>query len=321
VATLGTAITPDHARLIARYTKRVIINYDSDEAGQRAADKAMHLLDEVGVPVRVLKLEGAKDADEFIKKFGADAFRNLLRGSSTAFDFKMEKILSKYNVATAEGKIRAARELTSLIASTYSGVERELYLAAASERLGISAEGLANDVKRARSKQAREARQKESRELQLSARNFGDRVNPDAAKDPAAAAAEEVVLGLCLLFPEHRRLCATGEISLTAEDFFTDLGRRAFVAIMEAERSENGFLFSALGEYFSPDEMGRLVRLEQDRRALQTNGKEVLADAARALRERKHTREAAGSNDLSGALAARRAAMKQKNEENEKGRT
>ena len=320
VATLGTAITPDHARLIARYTKRVIINYDSDEAGQRAADKAMQLLDEVGVPVRVLKLEGAKDADEFIKKFGADAFRNLLKGSSTAFDFKMEKILSKYNVSTAEGKIRAARELTALIASTYSGVERELYLTATSERLGISVESLANDVKRSRAKQAREARQKESRELQLSARSFGDRVNPDAAKDPAAAAAEEVVLGLCLLFPEHRRLCATGEIGLEAEDFFTDFGRRAYTAMMEAERSENGFFFSGLGEQFSPDEMGRLVRLQQDRQSLQNNGKEVLADAASALRSRRKAREASEKGDLQSMLAARRAMMKKNNDENEKGR-
>ncbi|MBR7111865.1 MAG: DNA primase [Clostridia bacterium] len=320
VATLGTAITSDHARLIARYTKRVIINYDSDDAGQRAADKAMQLLDEVGVPVRVLKLEGAKDADEFIKKFGVDAFRNLLKGSSTAFDFKMDKILAKYNVATAEGKIRAAREVTTLIASTYSGVERELYLAAASERLGISAEGLANDVKRARAKQAREARQKESRELQLSARNFGDRVNPDAAKDPAAAAAEEVVLGLCLLYPEHRRLCAGGQVALNAEDFFTDFGRRVFSAMMKAEKSENGFYFSALGEEFSPDEMGRLVRLQQDRQALQNNGKEVLIDAARALRDRRRAREA-GAGGLEGALAARRAMMNKKNDETEKGRT
>ena len=127
VATLGTAITPDHARLLARYTKRVILNYDSDEAGQRAADKAMHLLDEVGLPVRVLKLTGAKDADEFIRKFGSDAFRDLLGKSDTAFDFKMEKVLSKYDVGTADGKLRAARELVVLIAETPSSVARELY--------------------------------------------------------------------------------------------------------------------------------------------------------------------------------------------------
>lgn len=318
VATLGTAITADHARLISRYTKRVIINYDSDEAGQKAAEKAMRLLDEVGLPVRVLKLEGAKDADEFIKKFGADAFRSLLKSSSTAFDFKMEKILAKHNITVAEGKIRAARELTELIAATYSGVERELYLGAAAKRLGISVESLANDVARVRAKQAREARKKESRDLQLTARNFGDRVNPDAAKDPAAAAAEEIILGLCLLFPEHRRLCATGEIGLCTEDFFTDFGRRVYTALVEAEQSEDGFSFSALGERFSPDEMGRLVRLQQDRQHLQNNGKEVLEDAVRGLRELSAARQARAQGDWQKTLAQRRAMLKKKKEGNEK---
>ena len=75
VATLGTAITSEQARIFAKYTKQVIICYDSDNAGQTAASKAMRLLGEVGVDVRVLTLDGAKDPDEYIKKYGADAFR------------------------------------------------------------------------------------------------------------------------------------------------------------------------------------------------------------------------------------------------------
>ena len=314
VATLGTAITADHARLIARYTKRVIINYDSDEAGQKAADKAMKLLDEVGLPVRVLKLEGAKDADEYIKKFGADAFRQLLGHSRTAFDFKMEKILSRYDVTSAEGKIRAARELTALIATTYSGVERELYLNAASAALGISVEGLANDVARARRKAAREATQKQSRDLQMSARHFGDRVNPDAAKDPAAASAEDVILGLLLLYPEHREACLAGKVALTGEDFFTDFAKRVFAAIMESQQSDAGYSFSALGEHLSPDEMGRLVKLQQERQFMQNNGLDVLQKTVDALHSRRDAREARASGDLAGALSQRRAAMKKKKE-------
>ncbi len=314
VATLGTAITQEHARLIARYTKRVIINYDSDEAGQRAADKAMKLLDEVGLPVRVLKLEGAKDADEYIKKFGADAFRQLLGHSRTAFDFKMEKILQRYDISTAEGKIRAARELTALIATTYSGVERELYLNAASGALGISVESLANDVVRARARAAKEAKSKQSRDLQMSARNFGDRINPDAAKDPAAASAEDVILGLLLLYPEHRAACAAAKISLDGADFFTDFARRVYLAIMEAEQSESGYSFSLLGEKFSPDEMGRLVKLQQERGAMQHNGIEILQKTAEVLHERRMTREAKNDGSFESALSQRRAVFKKKKE-------
>ena len=163
VATLGTAITPDHARLLSRYTKRVLINYDSDEAGQKAANKAMALLDEVGLEVRVLKLTGAKDADEYIRTYGADAFRSIIEKSRTAFDFKLENVLARHDVSAAEGKIRAARELAAIIADVGSGVERELYVAAASKALGISKESIANDVVRFRSKEYRKQREKEHR--------------------------------------------------------------------------------------------------------------------------------------------------------------
>lgn len=313
VATLGTAITSEHARLLARYTKRVIINYDSDEAGQNAAYKAMRLLDEVGLEVKVLKLTGAKDADEYIRTYGADAFRSLLNESKTAFDFKMDNVLAHHDVSTPTGKINAAKELVAIIAQTASGVEREVYISAASVRLSISTEVLANDVKRYRARMAREQRQKESRDLQMSARNFGDRVNPDAAKNPAAAGAEEIVLGLMLLYPEHRRAVCDGKVALSGEHFFTSLGKRVFEAICEMEKGEQGFDFSAMGERFAPDEMGRLVRLQQDRQALSDNSLQVLENAAAALclaRQRQTERE---SGDLKSEIERRRAAMKRKN--------
>lgn len=312
VATLGTAITPEHARLLSRYTKRVVINYDSDEAGQKAANKAMQLLDEVGLEVRVLRLTGAKDADEYIRTYGADAFRSMLGESRTAFDFKLENLLARYDLSQTEGKIRAARELVSIIAEVHSGVERELYLSIASGKLGISAEGLSNDVKRVRAKRAREQRAKESRERVLAARSFGDRVNPDAAKNPAVATAEETVLGLLLLYPEHRKAMTAGEVALGAADFFTSFGRKAFEAVRDMETSENGFSFSALGEFFSPDEMGRLERIRRDRQALTSNGKDVLVAAVEVLTREREKREADDRGDWQSEIARRRAELQKK---------
>lgn len=312
VATLGTAITSEHARLLARYTKRVIINYDSDEAGQKAAYKAMRLLDEVGLEVRVLKLIGAKDADEYIRLFGADAFRNLIGESRTAFDFKMDNVLATHDIGTPTGKINAARQLAEIISATASGVEREIYLKRVAEALGVSVESLADDVKLIRMRAARERRQKESRDQQLSARNFGDRVNPDAAKNPAAAAAEETALGLLLLYPEHRRAVCDGSVLLPSEYFFTDLGRRAYERICELEKSPNGFDFTALGEFFTPDEMGRLVRLQQDRQALSNNTREVLTAVAETLAHEHRRRVERESGDWQSELLRRREALKKK---------
>jgi DNA primase len=314
VATLGTAITPDHARLLSRYTKRVVINYDSDEAGQKAANKAMLLLDEVGLEVRVLRLTGAKDADEYIRKFGSDAFRSMLGESRTAFDFKLENLLTRYDVSQTEGKIRAARDVASVIADTHSAVERELYASIAAERLGISAEGLSNDVKRIRKNRRKETDAKEHRELVLSARNFGDRINPDAARNPTVAAAEETVLGLLMLYPEHRRAVCDGKVALCEDDFFTALGKRAFAALINMEKSGEGYSFSALGEHFSPDEMGRFERLRQDRASLSNNGIDVLAATAEVLIKEREKRTAAASGDWQSEIMRRRAELKKKKE-------
>ena len=78
VASLGTSLTPEQARLISRYTNEVVLCYDSDEAGKKAASRGIGILEKLDLKVRVLQVPGAKDPDEFIKKNGADAFRNLI---------------------------------------------------------------------------------------------------------------------------------------------------------------------------------------------------------------------------------------------------
>jgi hypothetical protein len=115
-------------------------------------------------------------------------------------------------------------------------------------------------------------------------RNYGDRVNPDAARNIQAAAAEEAILGLLLMYDEYRSAVVRGEPALTESDFTTDFGRRAFSAIVALQRTDGGFLFELLGETFSPDEMGRLTRMEQKRRSLTENGISVLRSAIDTLK-------------------------------------
>jgi DNA primase len=284
VATLGTAITPEQARIFAKYTKKVVICYDADNAGQNAAQKAMRLLGEVGVEVRVLKLSGAKDPDEYIKKFGPDRFRKLLTDSRTGFEFRLAAILGRHDMNDGSEKLRAAAEICDMIAGVWSGVEREVYIAAAAQKLGLTVEGMTSDVNRIRQKKIKEYRQKETTEAQASVRNYGDRINPDAARNIQAAAAEETILGLLLMYDEYRSVILRGELALGEEDFVTEFSRKVFAAIMEQQRSEGGFLFEMLGQTFSPDEMGRLTRMEQKRRALTENGIAVLRASIDTLR-------------------------------------
>ena len=181
VATLGTAITSEQARIFAKYTKKVVICYDSDNAGQTATKKAIRLLGEVGVEVRILKMSGAKDPDEYIKKFGAESFRRLLGESKTGFDYNVDKILSSHDITLVEEKVKAANEVCALIAGVYSQVERDIYIRRAAELLSVSTESLSSDVARIRRRIEREAKNAQSKEAMLSIKHIGDRVNNDAA--------------------------------------------------------------------------------------------------------------------------------------------
>lgn len=285
VATLGTAITPNHARLFSRYTKRVIISYDSDEAGQNAAKKAMKILGDVGMEVRILKMDGAKDPDEFIRKFGPERFRRLIDESQTGFEYRMAGILAKYDLQDSQQKIRASGELCEVIADYPSQVEREVYLADIAKRLELPTEVLRNNVGHLRDRRRTAAREQQSRDAQASVRKFGDRINPDSAKDLKASSAEENVLGLLLLFEEYRREVAAGRIALTADDFVTGFHKRVFEAVMRMQNSPQGYLPAMLGEEFSPDEIGRIRGMEVARQELTQNGPEVFRTLVAVLKD------------------------------------
>jgi len=127
VASLGTSLTEEHATLLSRYTEQVVLTYDGDEAGQRAAKRAIPMLEKVGIKVKVLQMENAKDPDEFLHKFGADKFRLLLEGSSDRVEYQLNAIARKYNLAEDEQRIRFIHEAAELISTLGSAIQREIY--------------------------------------------------------------------------------------------------------------------------------------------------------------------------------------------------
>ena len=156
VATLGTAITPEHARVVSRYAKRAYLAYDSDEAGKKAADKAMTLLNEVGVETKIIKIDGAKDPDEYIKKFGAQSFKKLLSGSVGQIDFKLNGILSKYNLSNPDEKLRAVDECCDVISTIYSEVKRDVYVQRLSQLTQIKTDSINARIAKGKKKAQRQ---------------------------------------------------------------------------------------------------------------------------------------------------------------------
>lgn len=284
VATLGTAIRPEQARLLSRYTKKVILSYDSDEAGQRATEKAIALLEEVGLEVTVLRVEGAKDPDEYIRARGADNFRALLGESHSKFDFNFNKILRKYDLNIPQQRIEAIDALCDVIAGVYSSVEREIYINEGAKRLSVDRANLAADVAKKISFRKRGEKKDTERAARESLGGFGDKINTDFAKMPRVARLEETVLGLLQLYPEYRARAFGESPLLTEEDFLTAFGKRVFLFIRDAEAGE-GFDAGLMDESFTPDEIGRIAGMRVARLRLSENGETVFTDSVAALRE------------------------------------
>lgn len=284
VATLGTAITQDHARIIKKYTNRVILSYDSDEPGQKAAERAMGILGEAGIDTKVLVIEGAKDPDEYIRTYGVDMFRKLLEGSRSKFDFFLDKIKQKYDLSNSEERIRASSEICSYIASVYSRVERDIYISKASEILSVDRKSVEADVERSIKRTINAEKKKRTGELVRLTAGFADRVNTDFAKAPKAARLEEDILGMIMTFPELI-LCEVDGNRLSEEDFRTEFGKRLF-GFIKRSASGDSISLGTLSAEFSPDEVSRAYSMQVKRREV-TNNRETFAVYVRSLRDEK----------------------------------
>ena len=127
VASLGTALTPDHAQLLSRYTKEVVIAYDGDGAGVSAAQRAIGLLEKTGMKVRVLRMKGAKDPDEFIGKYGPEAFAKLLDQSENHIEYRIDQVKGKYDLTDDAQRVEFLKEAVPILAQLPSPAEREIY--------------------------------------------------------------------------------------------------------------------------------------------------------------------------------------------------
>lgn len=137
VASLGTSLTADHAKLLSRFTKEVVICYDADSAGVQAANRAIPMLEKTGLKVKVLRVTGAKDPDEFLRSFGRDAFARLLDQSENYVEYNLRQLQSGYDLADPLQKAEFARAGAELLASLDSPVEREVYAGQLSEMTGV----------------------------------------------------------------------------------------------------------------------------------------------------------------------------------------
>lgn len=142
VASLGTALTEAQGRLLGKYASEIIIGYDSDGAGQAATLRGLDILQNLGYDVRVLQLEGAKDPDEFVIKYGTGRFNKYVENAISLVEFKVKNIKENLNLETAGDKIKFLNEVSNLLCKVKNEIEREVYIDKISKNYDIKKEAL-----------------------------------------------------------------------------------------------------------------------------------------------------------------------------------
>ncbi len=317
VATLGTALTEEQARLIAQYTNEVILSYDSDGAGQTATRRATAILEAVGLKIRVLSIPGAKDPDEFIKKQGGERFRRLLEGSHSATEFELGKLREQHDTATEEGKVAFLKEVAVLLSRVGSPIEREVYLSRICRDLGVDKAAVQAQVEREYRRRRGADRKREERELTAGKPKLraADREEELLFRqEPRKARAEERILFYLTRHPDSWQML---QKMLPEEALLTETGRSLYRALIGRFAEGRPIELATLSAELSETAVSRLTGW------LVTEGvnvtREEAEDCVRCLNEAagQKTKEEIGSSseeDLLRYIEAIREAKDKKGE-------
>jgi DNA primase len=282
VASLGTSLTEEHAVLLSRYTENVVLIYDGDEAGQRAAQRAIPMLEKAGLSIKVLQLKDAKDPDEYLKKFGADKFRLLLNDSSNRVEYQLNAIRKKYDLKVDEERVKFIAEAAEFVSSLSNAVQREIYGTRVAEAAGISFEALKIEVNKAFKRRMARERKKQERIDLAPAANSQPRSRNIRYDNVKSAMAEETLLAMVLKSPALLDQTA----QLRPEHFSSELLGRVYSQFVS--RHNGGLEVNLAGLELSGDEMSHIAGIAQkqtgpvNEKALQDCVSTILSESSKS---------------------------------------
>ena len=299
VASLGTSLTEEHANILAKYTNQIVLIYDGDEAGQNATRRAIPMLEKVGLQVKILRMQGAKDPDEFLRKYGADRFSLLLDQSENQAEYRLQSLRRKYDLAQDDQRVAFLTAAAEMVSTLQSAVEREVYGRRAAEAAGVSYDAIRLEVDKAFKKRiAREKKKQEAQDLSP-AKQQQPRIKGIRYDNVRSAMAEEGLLRLVLKEP-----ALFAGVTLRPEQFSCELLGRAYAALAARNAAGQSVTLGALEGEFSPEEMAHLsaVAGKDD----QIINEDALRDYVDVIRQEDERRNRRGGDALLALAAQRR---------------
>lgn len=261
VATLGTALTAEQARIMSRYAKEVVICYDSDEAGQKAASRAIELLRPTGVLIKVISVPNGKDPDEFIRAYGKDGavrFSQLIKNSGNDIEYRLQKAAHNYNLNKSEGKIAYLKDSVKVLVSLDDFIEQEIYAGKLSEKLDVAKDSIMRQVEKERRKRKKNNDKKQFLQVQQSLSAKNDKLNVEKFDNLRAATAEEAIIAYVINNPE-----SCGEIfsKISSNAFCTSFNRKIYSVLENKFNCAKQISITDLTQDFSREEISAIAAM------------------------------------------------------------
>ncbi len=275
VASLGTALTEEQVRLISRHTGKIVISYDADGAGQKAAQRAIDLLKKTDLQIKVLRIPGAKDPDEFIKAKGADAYRRLIEHSDSDNAYRLDTIAAQYDLDEDEERVRFLHEAAASLAKIDNVIEREVYTGRAAKMARVTVEAMEVEVRRALSIRLKKQKSDKKREIRSVLGAVQPRDRTLHYQNVRSARAEEGIIRL--IFADDSLI---DEIALriTPQEFTADVLQKIFAYALTLHRQGHRVDIASYEGYLETNEMQHLTAVIGSDQTSTANWQQALHD-------------------------------------------
>ena len=260
VCACGTALTPDQVRLISEYADEVILSYDSDEAGQKATLRSLELFRNSPVKVGVLQIPGAKDPDEYIKKYGAERFKALLDGVGNALDFRLGRLRSQYDLSQDAQRLEYVKQAVDLLAERSSPTEQEVYAGRLAEETNISKTAIMTQLETAVKRVGSKRRYEKKKAVLQSGEMNQIKVSYTAGGSQALGivSAQQRLLAAILREPQYLDLVKD---QLTAEQFIQPQQKELYEAMLRCREQGVDISLATLRAFVSEEALNELSHL------------------------------------------------------------
>ena len=259
VATLGTALTNEQAVLMKRYADEVIICYDADGAGQKATARAIDILRNAGLPIKILTVPSGKDPDEFIRSKGENgpaAFKLLIEKCGNDIEYRLMKLKENYNLNTTDGKVAFLNEAVKIVATIESPIERDVFASKLCAELEIDKNAFLEQISKVKRRDRRENIKKETRQIQAELNGQSDKINREHYKKPRSSSAEEALLVYLINNPDYANSISE---RVTPDKFSNSLIKRYYEYVLSKIKSGYEPLTSVSSD-FNSDEVSYLYK-------------------------------------------------------------